>query len=107
MTGSGHFFSVNPDDLSSMIYNVRLTELVQGNHEFRVEEVEQAARSNARRSLVASQAISKGTSITSKMIGVKRPADGLSPNRIDEVLGKKTERDIAKDELISLDFLSS
>ena len=41
------------------------------------------------------------------MIGVKRPADGLSPSRIDEVLGKKTERDIAKDELISLDFLSS
>ena len=72
MTGSGHFFSVNPDDLSSMIYNVRLTELVQGNHEFRVEEVEQAARNNARRSLVASQAISKGTSITSNMVGVKR-----------------------------------
>jgi N-acetylneuraminate synthase len=106
MTGSGHFFSVNPEDLSAMIKNVRLTETVLGKHNFNVEDAELPARDNARRSIVAAEPIPKGTIITSDMIGMKRPADGLSPSRIDEVVGKKSTKNIGQDELIALDFLS-
>ena len=107
LTGSGHFFSVSPDDLASMVENIRLTEIVLGNHEFNVEDVELAARKNARRSIVADKPIAKGAIIRSNMIGMKRPADGLSPSRIDEVIGKKTTKDIDQDELILMDFLSA
>ena len=80
---------------------------VMGNHEFNVEDVELPARKNARRSIVADKPIAKGVIITSNMIGMKRPADGLSPSKIDEVIGKKTTKDIGQDELILMDFLSA
>jgi sialic acid synthase SpsE len=107
LKGSGHFFSVSPEELESMIENIRLTEIVLGNHEFNVEDVELPARKNARRSIVADKPIAKGVIITSNMIGMKRPADGLSPSKIDEVIGKKTTKDIGQDELILMDFLSA
>ena len=107
MTGSGHFFSVNPGDLTKMISNIRLTETVMGNHGLKVEEVERAACENARRSIVADSFIAEGTIITSDLLGMKRPADGLSPSQIDDVLGKKALKNFDQDELIAMEYLSS
>jgi len=105
LTGSGHFFSVNPDDLTKMIENIRLAEVVLGEDGFKVAEVEQAAREKARRSIVAEVPISKGSVITSDMLGMKRPADGLPASKIDDVIGKIASKDIDRDEPISLSLL--
>ena len=62
---------------------------------------EELARSNARRSLVAKCLIPKRVqlSLRSTLHG-RRPAHGISPKDIGDVLGKKTMRDICEDELI-------
>ena len=49
--------------------------------------------------------ISKGTIITSEMLGMKSPADGLPVNMIDVVIGKRASRDIQPDQAINLDMI--
>jgi len=105
MTGSGHFFSVNPDNLRDMIDNIRLAEITLGCEDLIVDEAEVAARENARRSIVADQFIKKGTIVTSEMLGMKRPADGLPGSVIDQVIGKEAIGDIGQDQLIAFDML--
>lgn len=105
MTGSGHSFSVNPADLAAMVENIRLAERVLGRKDLGVLSVEAPAREKARRSIVAEVAIPKGTVITSAMLGMKRPADGLPGTMIDQVMGRAAATDIAPDQPITLDLL--
>ena len=105
MVGSGHFFSVNPEDLKTMIGNIRLAEIVLGNPELGVLEKEKAARENARRSIVAEVPINQGETITSAQIGMKRPGDGLPGWMIDQVIGRRAIVNIGADEALSLDML--
>lgn len=107
MTGSGHFFAVDPVDLENMVKNIRLTETLFGDGELGVAESEKRARESARRSIVAERPIKRGEVITVEMLGVKRPAGGLEGNRMSEVIGKKAAVDIEKDRFISLDALES
>ena len=105
MTGSGHFFSVNPDDLNKMVKNIRLTENVLGSPNLQVLPSEKNAKESARRSIVAEIPIKKGEIITSEMIGMKRPADGLPANMIDDIVGRRAKEGIPADELILLDMI--
>ena len=107
MTGSGHFFSVNPQNLTDMIENIRIAEVVLGDARIEVIEAEQAARDSARRSIVAEQAIAKGERIESVMLGMKRPADGLPGSMMSSVVGKFAIADIEPDQAISVEMLSA
>jgi len=55
--------------------------------------------------LVASKNISKGTIIDHEHLTWKRPANGISPRNIENVLGKKALRDIDDDEILQWDIL--
>ena len=61
---------------------------------------ENLARKHARRSLVTKMDISEGTIINREHLTWKRPAHGISPRNIDEVLGKKTKKFLAEDEVL-------
>ena len=58
---------------------------------------EKVSRLNARRSLVSGVAIPKGTVVTSKMLKAKRPGTGISPQDIDNVIGRIAVCDIEED----------
>ena len=107
MTGSGHAFSVDPDDLKKMVENIRITEQVLGDSDVIVYPVEEAARQSARRSLVAEVPIKSGDIITSEMLGIKRPGGGLSAHMLDAVTGKRAKRDIEPDQQITLEMLET
>ena len=105
LTGSGHFFSVNPDDLEKMVFNVRLAESLMGNPSLGTALSEETARQNARRSLVAERRILKGEVVSSSMVGLKRPADGLPAWMINQIIGKRMNRDIDVDQAFSLEMV--
>ena len=63
-------------------------------------EVETSARNNARRSLVASRNIPAGTKVTMDDITFKRPAHGVSPKYIDEIIGRYACDDIEEDMIL-------
>ncbi|MEN6382576.1 MAG: N-acetylneuraminate synthase family protein, partial [Rectinema sp.] len=106
MTGSGHFFAINPTDLKKMVDNIRLTEKVMGNGDLGIAPSEEKAWNSARRSIVAEVPIKAGEIVTQNMLGLKRPATGLLGDKFHLVVGKKAIRDISADEQINLDMLT-
>jgi len=105
MTGSGHFFAVDPDDLKKMISNIRFTENLLGDGKLGVAKSEEKAYKSARRTIVANVPIKKGETITVEKIGFKRPHEGLCASKIDLVVGRRASQDINADEKISLEML--
>ena len=62
----------------------------------KIDDAEFETRQLARRSLVARIDIPKDTILSKEMLIPLRPALGISPNCIDQVIGKRTTRSIAK-----------
>ena len=97
LTGSGHFFSLEPNDVRKMVENIRLFERSLGDGTQGTAECEQKAKDGGRKSIVAKIDISNGTVIDKKMITFKRPGDGISPDDIEKIVGKKTLKNIKED----------
>ena len=105
LTGSGHFFSLEPNDVRKMVENIRLFERSLGDGTQGTAECEQKAKDGGRKSIVAKFDISNGTVIDKKMLTFKRPGDGISPDDIDKLLGKKTVKNIKEDEQIEWEII--
>ncbi len=97
MTGSGHYFSLEPVDVSKMVNNIRLFEKVLGDGIQGVAHNEVRAKEGGRKSIVANSYIKKGSTITKDMLTYKRPGDGISPNKVNELIGKIVQVDIEED----------
>lgn len=70
-----------------------------------IGESEMAARTYARRSIVAARPLSAGTRLTMDDVDCKRPGTGLSPHKIDDVVGRVLKRSLDADELIQYNDL--
>jgi N-acetylneuraminate synthase len=53
------------------------------------------------RSLVARQALAAGTVLTREHVAVKKPGTGLSPDRLDEIIGRRLRRAVEADQLLA------
>ena len=80
-------------------------EMVLGKQEKHVLPSEALARRHARRSLVAACNIPAGIEIAEEMLTWKRPAHGISPAKIWEVIGRRASQDIAEDDLLTWEML--
>ncbi len=102
LPGPDHRASLEPDELKKMVKAIRNVELALGDGIKQPTPSEGKNKSIARKSLVASRPISKGSTFTEKNLTVKRPGIGISPMRWDEVLGRLAPRDFDADDLIEL-----
>jgi sialic acid synthase SpsE len=97
LKGNDHYHSFDKADLIS--YNDKLKELRKILKLNDLSE-EQSARENARRSIVADGKINKGELFTLSNITVKRPGNGISPQYIDNIIGRRASKDYYDDDLI-------
>ena len=67
----------------------------------RVMPSEQKNIDIARKSIVASKNIKKGEVFTNENITTKRPGNGISPMRWEEIIGTKSKHNFIKDDLIT------
>ncbi|MEQ1706067.1 MAG: N-acetylneuraminate synthase [Rickettsiales bacterium] len=101
--GPDHAASLSPSALKDMVSCIREVELGIGNGEKTCQPEEEDTRIAARRSVVASVAINKGTVFSEKNIACKRPSTGgISPNRFWDLLGKEAKFDYAADDFIGV-----
>ncbi|MCC4820391.1 SAF domain-containing protein, partial [Vibrio lentus] len=63
-------------------------------------KTEKANRDIVRKSIIAGKAISAGQVISADMLEIKRPGNGISPTRWDEVVDSIAKRDYQVGELI-------
>lgn len=102
MEGPDHKASLEPDELKNMVSAIRNIEKALGNGIKKPSKSELKNKPIARKSLVAVKEIKKGELFTEENIGIKRPGNGISPMRWDEVIGKKASKNFDIDDLIEL-----
>lgn len=100
LPGNDHYHAMDKQDLKQFKKNLENVFDILGSLKVSALEDETPARKNARRSLVAQKDISKGTIIKKDDLTFKRPAHGVSPKFIDEVVGKTALVDITNDTVI-------
>jgi N,N'-diacetyllegionaminate synthase len=100
MEGPDHSSSLNPAEFKELIVGIRNIEKALGTGLKKPSQVEIDNSYGMKRSLVMLQDIKAGTILEEAHIGFKRPSNGLSPNMLDQVLGKALARDMKKDEAI-------
>lgn len=102
LPGPDHKASLEPQELKGMVDAIRNIESALGDGKKKVTDSERPNIIVARKSIVASRAIKAGEVYTEENITVKRPGNGISPMKWDDVLGKTAPRDFEYDELIEL-----
>ena len=100
MEGPDHKASLEPDELKAMVTAIRHIEAAFGTGQKEPAECEKKNMAIARKSIVAKRAIKKGELLTEENLTVKRPGDGISPMKWDEVVGTVAKHDYAEDEKI-------
>ena len=101
LPGPDHRMSLDPEELKQTVKAIRKTEGALGRSEKQVLEVEKENRLLLRKSLVADKDINKGDLILRNMIAIKRPGTGLSPSKLERIIGKRAKVDIPKDSMLT------
>jgi N,N'-diacetyllegionaminate synthase len=100
MEGPDHKASLEPDELISMVKSIRNIELALGSSVKKPSKSETPNIEVARKSIVASREIKVGEVLSEENLAIKRPGNGISPMRWDEIVGSVATRDYKEDELI-------
>ena len=102
MPGPDHQASLEPHELKAMVSAIRNIEQALGDGIKRPSASELKNQPIARKSLVAIRDIKAGETFTANNTGAKRPGNGITPMRWDEVIGRTAPRAFVADELIEL-----
>ena len=100
LRGPDHKASLEPRELKEMISLIRETEKMLGSNDKIITDSEQKTKLLVRKSLVANNDIKKGEIFSKKNITTKRPGSGISPFKINKFLGKKSRKNLKKDQFI-------
>ena len=107
LPGNDHYHAMDKNDLKVFCQNINEIFNLYGSVEVRSLKEEISSIKNARRSLVTSKLIKKGEIIKLEHLTFKRPASGISPKFIDQVLGKIAKEDISEDSILYWEMLET
>jgi len=92
-----HWLSLNKETFAQMVDGIRQAEVSGGVNTRNNFKAEAEAVKYARRSIVSTRHILKGTAITKEMLAIKRPATGIYPKFLEKVIGSVASKDIEED----------
>ena len=104
LPGNDHYHAMDKKDLKHFWNKVKHAEILLGQGKITSLPSEEPARQNARRSLVANCNISKGETISKNHLTWKRPAHGISPKFINQIIGKVSIKDIPVDTVLKWNY---
>jgi N,N'-diacetyllegionaminate synthase len=102
LPGPDHKASLEPKEFQDLIKSIRNIELALGSSEKKPSKSELKNIPIARKSLYARCDIRKGEEFGMHNLIAKRPALGISPMRIKEIINMKAKRNFQKDDLIQI-----
>ncbi|HEV3404621.1 MAG TPA: N-acetylneuraminate synthase [Gaiellaceae bacterium] len=92
--------SLEPAELERLVRGVRRVESALGDGLKRPTPLETENARAVRRSLAAADDLPAGARLTAGMLTALRPGTGISPTRIDEVVGRRLRRELGQGELL-------
>jgi N,N'-diacetyllegionaminate synthase len=105
LPGPDHAASLEPPEFTEMAAALRETFAALGDGRKQPRRGEADTTFVARRSLVAARAVKAGAPIAAGDIDARRPAGGISPMRLDEVVGRRAARDLVPGALLDANDL--
>ena len=102
MKGPDHKASLCPNELKEMVKAIRNIEIALGDGKKRISKSEYKNITIARKSIVASTNIKKGEVFSENNITTKRPGDGISPMKWNNIIGTVAIRDFEENEQIEV-----
>jgi N-acetylneuraminate synthase/N,N'-diacetyllegionaminate synthase len=101
MKGPDHSFAIEPEELKKMVQSIRKTEKMMGEKKIMALKAE-INQLESRRAIYANKNIPKGTVLKKDDLIVLRPSPpgSLPPEFFEVLIGKKTLKDLKKDEII-------
>ncbi len=103
--GPDSAFSLEPHEFRAMVAEIRVAEEALGGVRYELTEREAIARPY-RRSLFVVKSIRQGENFTDENVRSIRPADGLPPKYLGQVLGRKASRDLAAGSPLAWDMIA-
>lgn len=107
MIGFDHKMSLDPNELISMIRDIRSIHKIVGNGKKEISETEWITRKKYHVSMVSSKKILKNSILDESMVVYRNPGTGISYKKSQMVLGKKAKKDIDANVLLSQDMFIS
>lgn len=96
LPGPDHWFASEPDELRTYVDAIRQSYVMLGTELVSPTSTEEKILTTSRRSVTALEDIPMSSIFTKQNIGLRRPGDGVKPKFFDDILGKKSTRDIKK-----------
>lgn len=103
MPGPDHSSSVEPAEFAEMVALLRKIEIGLGDGVKRAVASETGVRAVVRKSIVYQRNLQAGDRIEASDVAVKRPAGGISPQKLDAVVGRVLVHDVHADHQASFD----
>ncbi len=100
LKGNDHYHAMDPEDARKILAGIDLLDIIRGDGAIRCLDTELTARKNARRSIVAAVDIPADTVITEDMLTYKRPGTGISPTKLNEIVGRTAAVMIQEDTIL-------
>ena len=101
LSGPDHPFAMDVNEMKSMVTDIRLLEMALGSSVKRIAPSEMETVIIQRRSLFAKIDIVTGTVITEDKVELLRPVSGITPQYIEQVIGREAKVDISQGEPIT------
>ena len=105
MEGPDHKASLNPEEFKAMVDAIRHVEVAMGDGVRHFSDDELEIKKIARKSIVLNQNVKKNSFIEKEMLSIKRPGDGIAPKFINDVVGKKLNKDLDANSVLKWDYL--
>ena len=100
MKGGDHAASLEPQGYAKMVRDIRHIEKTMGSTEKKIQESEAPVFRKLAKSIVSAVDINSGDSITADMLTTKGPGTGISPMRLNDLIGKISKIEIPADQVI-------
>ena len=104
MTGFDHKMSLEPDELISMVRDIRNLSGIKGAGLKEVSETEWITRNKYHVSMASACEIKHGAQLTESMVSYRNPGTGIPAKLAGTILGKIAVRDISADVLLTSDM---
>ena len=98
LPGPDHWFSTTPDELSTLVTEVRLAETRMGSAELTPAASELATKDDWRIGVVAARHLAVGDLLTRDDVAFRKPATGILPRELDRWLGRRLAVAVADNE---------
>lgn len=98
-------FSADPKEMKQIIRGIREIEIALGDGIKKPANTEFDMRKDARKSMIAARDLESGHKISKEDLIIKRPAWGIQPSRIKDILGLRLTKSLKRDEPVTWEHL--